>query len=179
MTFQRIITAIDRSPHEKWVFSQAVDQAQRHAAQLLLVHCLSGPSATTPPPMEATSGIGLHPVVGAGAVQTIDSAQLAQQAWEEQRDLARDWLETRCQEAIAQGVATEYDCRTGDPGQEICQLAATWNADLIVIGRRGYTGLTEALLGSTSNYVVHNAPCAVLVLQLADVAEEDPEAWDF
>ncbi len=38
-------------------------------------------------------------------------------------------------------------------------------ADLIVLGRRGRTGLAEALLGSVSNYVLHHAPCSVLVVQ--------------
>lgn len=33
------------------------------------------------------------------------------------------------------------------------------------MGRRGHKGLSEILLGSVSNYVVHHAPCSVLVLQ--------------
>jgi nucleotide-binding universal stress UspA family protein len=44
-------------------------------------------------------------------------------------------------------------------------MARSWPADLIVIGRRGRTGLKEALMGSVSNYVVHHAPCTVMVVQ--------------
>ncbi|MGC1393382.1 MAG: universal stress protein [Coleofasciculaceae cyanobacterium] len=36
---------------------------------------------------------------------------------------------------------------------------------MVVVGRRGRTGLAEAFLGSVSNYVVHHAPCSVLVIQ--------------
>ncbi|NEO65320.1 MAG: universal stress protein, partial [Moorea sp. SIO4G2] len=36
---------------------------------------------------------------------------------------------------------------------------------LIVLGRRGLGGLKEMVLGSVSNYVVHHAPCSVLVVQ--------------
>ncbi len=38
-------------------------------------------------------------------------------------------------------------------------------ADLIVVGRRGRSGLSELILGSASNYVLHHAPCSVLTLQ--------------
>lgn len=47
----------------------------------------------------------------------------------------------------------------------ICELARNWNADLIILGRRGRTGLSELLLGSVSNYVLHHAPCSVLTVQ--------------
>ncbi|NEO28803.1 MAG: universal stress protein, partial [Kamptonema sp. SIO4C4] len=35
----------------------------------------------------------------------------------------------------------------------------------VIIGRRGRVGLSEILLGSVSNYVLHHAPCAVMVVQ--------------
>jgi nucleotide-binding universal stress UspA family protein len=44
-------------------------------------------------------------------------------------------------------------------------VARTWNADLIVIGRRGLRGLAEMFLGSVSNHVIHHAHCSVLVVQ--------------
>ena len=47
----------------------------------------------------------------------------------------------------------------------ICNAAISWQADLIIMGRRGRTGLSELFLGSVSNYVLHHAPCAVLVVQ--------------
>ncbi|MEO0350033.1 MAG: universal stress protein, partial [Cyanobacteria bacterium P01_A01_bin.15] len=40
-----------------------------------------------------------------------------------------------------------------------------WNADLIMMGRRGRSGFSELLLGSVSNYVMHHAPCSVLTVQ--------------
>jgi len=53
----------------------------------------------------------------------------------------------------------------GEPGREICALAQEWSADLILLGRRGMQGLGELLLGSVSNFVMHRANCAVLVVQ--------------
>ena len=48
----------------------------------------------------------------------------------------------------------------------ICELAKFWNADLIIMGRRGRSGLAEVFLGSESNYVLHHAPCSVQIVHL-------------
>ncbi|PSB56557.1 universal stress protein [Chamaesiphon polymorphus] len=40
-------------------------------------------------------------------------------------------------EATAAGISTEFTQHIGDPGKMICEVAKTWNANLIVIGRRG------------------------------------------
>ena len=49
-------------------------------------------------------------------------------------------------------------------GWEICQRAKVWQADLIIVGSHGRTGLSELFLGSVSNYVMHHAPCSVMVI---------------
>lgn len=51
----------------------------------------------------------------------------------------------------------------GDPGPVICDLAASLPASVIVLGTRGHGGLRRAVMGSTSDHVVRNAPCPVLV----------------
>jgi nucleotide-binding universal stress UspA family protein len=44
----------------------------------------------------------------------------------------------------------------GVPGEEILRAAEEEKADTILVGRRG-AGLTKALIGSVSDYVVKNA----------------------
>ncbi|WP_235111848.1 universal stress protein [Acaryochloris sp. 'Moss Beach'] len=53
----------------------------------------------------------------------------------------------------------------GNPRQEICDFAKEWNADLILMGSRGHSGVKELVLGSISNYVVHHALCSVMVVR--------------
>ena len=55
--------------------------------------------------------------------------------------------------------------RTGNAPYEIVQTARQLNADLIVIGTHGRTGLKRLALGSTAEKVVRHAHCPVLVLR--------------
>ena len=51
------------------------------------------------------------------------------------------------------------------PGEAIVQVAKEWDAMLIVMGSRGLGTLARTFLGSVSSFVVHHAPCGVLVHQ--------------
>jgi universal stress protein A len=53
----------------------------------------------------------------------------------------------------------------GQPVDVIVKLAAKMNADLIVLGTQGRTGLPRALIGSVAERVVRHAPCPVLVVR--------------
>ncbi|OUC12507.1 MAG: hypothetical protein B0A82_21655 [Alkalinema sp. CACIAM 70d] len=54
---------------------------------------------------------------------------------------------------------------TGDPAEEIIRLAKIHQADLIVIGSRGLTGMQRILQRSVSSQVFEEAPCSVLVVK--------------
>jgi nucleotide-binding universal stress UspA family protein len=51
----------------------------------------------------------------------------------------------------------------GDAGHEICRLAETLAASVVVLGTHGRSGIKRAIMGSTSDYVVRHCPCPVLV----------------
>ncbi|NBC65912.1 MAG: universal stress protein, partial [Bacteroidetes bacterium] len=75
------------------------------------------------------------------------------------------WLRSLQKVATNQGIQADYEYAVGEPGKLICQLAKQHEVDLIIVGRRGRRGMSEILLGSVSNYVIHHAPCHVLVVQ--------------
>jgi len=52
---------------------------------------------------------------------------------------------------------------SGRPFEEICKLSHEIDADLIILGSRGYSGLKRVLLGSTAERVIRFASCPVLV----------------
>jgi nucleotide-binding universal stress UspA family protein len=76
-------------------------------------------------------------------------------------------LRSLVDEAIAAGVKADFMEHLGNPASDICAIAQRWSADVIVIGRRGLTRLGELFQGSVSSYVLHHAPCSVLVVQEA------------
>jgi nucleotide-binding universal stress UspA family protein len=67
-------------------------------------------------------------------------------------------------ELRAAGLAADSASPTGDPGTEIVRAAQDMNADLIVMGTRGQTGLERLLLGSVARKVLQHARTSVLVV---------------
>ena len=61
---------------------------------------------------------------------------------------------------------------TGSPHQKIIEYANASQTDLLIVGSHGRHGL-NLLLGSTSNNILHHAPCDVLTVR---VSEEMPDA---
>jgi len=53
----------------------------------------------------------------------------------------------------------------GHAAEEIIQAATRTQADLVILGSRGMTGLKGAFLGSVSRRVARHAPCSVLVVK--------------
>lgn len=60
---------------------------------------------------------------------------------------------------------SELELVIGEPAVEIVRLAHIYQANLIVIGTRGLTGVKRILEGSVSSQVVTDAPCSVLVVK--------------
>ncbi len=62
---------------------------------------------------------------------------------------------------------TGRELRTGRPVDTIRAMAKRTNADLIVVGTHGRSGLEGALIGSVAEHVVRCAPCSVLTVRPA------------
>ncbi len=52
----------------------------------------------------------------------------------------------------------------GHPAETICRIAEDEKHDLIIMGRRGLSGVSSFFLGSVSDKVTHHAVCPVLVV---------------
>ena len=55
--------------------------------------------------------------------------------------------------------------RSPSAPEAICELAGEGDADLVVVGTHGRTGLARFLIGSVSERVVRHAPCPVLAIR--------------
>jgi len=69
------------------------------------------------------------------------------------------------QVAEKSGVNLETVIAEGDAASSITGYAEQGGFDLVVIGSRGLGRLKEMVLGSTSNKVLHNMRCSVMVVK--------------
>ncbi|MFN2383260.1 MAG: universal stress protein [Gemmatimonadota bacterium] len=62
-------------------------------------------------------------------------------------------------------LAVQAHVRQGKAFLEVIRTARDVEADVIVVGSHGQSGLAETLFGSTAERIVRKAPCAVLVVR--------------
>ena len=176
--FTKILVAIDHSAAKQKVFDAALSLAQALPANLLLLHVLSTEEEDSPP-------LGTYLAHHKNRILHVDpqimrmADELYEEEWEVYQQKGRELLDFFVNQAAAAGIQAESKQVTGHPSSAICDVAHSCQADVIVIGRRGYSGLKEMFLGSVSNYVVHHAPCSILLVQTyiaeSESTEEDEE----
>jgi nucleotide-binding universal stress UspA family protein len=66
--------------------------------------------------------------------------------------------------ASRRGIAATTRIATGLPSEEVLAAALAEEADLIVVGTRGKSGLAHVLLGSTAERLIRMASCPVLTV---------------
>ncbi|MBW4646115.1 MAG: universal stress protein [Goleter apudmare HA4340-LM2] len=167
--FNKILVALDRSEMGKQVFAQALALAKLTGANLMLHHVLSAEEEGSPY-VPVLSSFDYYPGVSS------PSFEYYQKEWDAFKNEGIKILQFFCAEANTAGINAEFTQSLGDPGRLICNLARNWNADLIVMGRRGRSGLAELFLGSVSNYVLHHAPCSVQIVHVPATIPKAKEA---
>lgn len=140
MKIKRILVPTDFSRHSLKALDYAIDFAQPHDAELLLVNVV-----------EPIRNTRLLP----------DVSELLESRREDAAEKLAA-LEKRTQERYR-------NCRTevhfGVPYEAIAEVAKKWHADLIIVATHGHTGLHHFFLGSVAERVVRIAECPVLTVR--------------
>ncbi len=155
---QKILVALDHSDSALQVFEMAIALAKSMAGNLMLLHVLS-PNDEASPHLPI---MGDSPAYLSGMTNGIFEAY--QDQWQKYEAKGLGLLRSYTETALAAGVKAEFTQNVGSPDRLICELAKNLNSDLIVLGRRGHSGLGELMLGSVSNYVLHHAPCSIFIV---------------
>lgn len=156
--FKKILVALAPTTVEDQVLGEAIAIAKLTNATLMLLHVLSPADEGYPTPIYPGPD-SVYPGLHEEAIHTYALQ------WEAYERKGMENLKALTEQVSKSGLAVEFTQNVGDPGRAICELAKNWGADLIMIGRRGHTGLREFFMGSVSNYVLHHAPCSVLTVQ--------------
>jgi nucleotide-binding universal stress UspA family protein len=115
--------------------------------------------------LENAEIIFLHAVVNPPYLEYKGAGQFILHYIEEAKRHAEMWYVNVADMAVKEGVkfSTETILDITSAADSIVNYAEGKNADLIVIGTKGRSGLKRFLLGSVASRVVAHAKCSVLV----------------
>lgn len=147
-----IVVGVDGSPASKEALRWAAEEARIRGARLVAVHAW----AFLPPAPMAEPGMMPMPAVDyAGTIEA-------------ERAAAESELDAVLEEVFPEGPPVSVERMLVEGGAGTVLEEAARDADLVVVGSRGRSGLTAALLGSVSKHVLQHASCPVVVIKAAD-----------
>jgi nucleotide-binding universal stress UspA family protein len=158
LMLRKILIAIGDVEESAAIFESGLTLADKFGTEVAIVHVLNLWGNNFESLGSSLMG-GSYPIVNDVAIQQ-DREELTVR---EQHDMER--LQSYVNQANDLNIKAEIFQNIGDPGQNICETAKKHVADLIVMGRHQQSAMSEIFLGSTSNYVLHHAPCSVMTIQ--------------
>jgi nucleotide-binding universal stress UspA family protein len=143
MQFKKVLIAVDNSEHSKKAVRAGIQLAKKLDAQIAMV-----------------CGVEYIPSTADNMVVPLEILQM-------QKEEATKSLEEMSQ-LYDGNHRLEKFIQEGSVKDEILAVADKWNADIIVIGTHGRTGLSHLLLGSVAEYVVRHSKVPVLVIPIKE-----------
>ena len=140
---ERILVPVDFSESAAAILEWAAHLAEEHGSRLLLLHAYHLPVE----------------------FQQLEGAYLPPDFWSNVKTEAEQSLARYAEEMKQRGLEVEQIVREGYPAAVIIDEAEAHDADLIVIGTHGLSGIKHMLLGSIAERVVQKAPCPVLTVK--------------
>ena len=137
-----IVVGTDGSQQAERALDEAIAIAERDGAQLHVVTAFPDPALIRE---RITSG---------ATAARVNLSQVADSV-----------LNRAAERAGAKGVEAHTHASEADPAEAILQLAGEVNADLIVVGSRGLSGIKRFLMGSVSSKVSEHATCSVMIVR--------------
>lgn len=144
--FKRILVATDLTAASQSAVDEALALAKENEAELMIAYAYETPNL-----MQAAA---ISPNV--------------YDEWKRNlRDDAQERLQPFLEEARKQGVHAGALVLSGAPYEAIVEAAQDNNADLVVVGTHGRTGVSRFFLGSVASRVISTAPCPVMTVHAA------------
>jgi len=173
--FEKILVATDGSDHGSKAVEVASDLAAKYGSKLIVGHVLlhgEPPSALRR--MAKIEHLVREPTVQKPDSKNIPGGLVAMIGEAEQNRVSHDVMEILASRVIKHATeiakeagVTEVVSRVaeGDVSNRILKMAEETNADLVVIGTRGYGPLKALLMGSVSQKINQLVECACLTIK--------------
>ncbi len=143
--FKTILFATDFSENSEYAFSYALAMARKYQSMLAIVHIINEPVDLR----------GFY-------VPHISFESLE----EEIEEGARKMMEKFCRMHVSDYGNYQTFIVPGIPYDEIIKKATELQADLIIMGTQGRSGLDHVLFGSTAEKVVRKSPVPVMTIRV-------------
>ena len=143
--YKRMIVAYDESPEAKRALTHALELAKLMGAELRLV--------TVSEPLPAYVGYADAAFPGSTRILTEQREDFYKKLQDEAKVIADE------SGMVADGVIVE-----GDEVDSIVNSITSWNADLLVIGRRQHTSPLTRMWGGTVHEIAERTRCNILAV---------------
>lgn len=140
--YERILVPTDGSTGTAHVALQAIDLAEQYGGRIHAIH-----------------------VVDDNMISILGDTAPDREAV---RKRAENTVETIERMGEAHDVTVETEVRSGDPADVILAYADDIDADIIVTGTHGRSGVKRRLIGSVAERLVRHATCPVMTVRLPD-----------
>lgn len=144
MRFKTIVAPTDMSPESLDVVKYAAKWAKAEDAKLVVVHVVQ------------TSAVIYSAFAAQVDTRNFDAELIGS---------ATERLERWAKRSLKGVDRLELEVRLGLADEVICEVAEEKNASVVVMATHGRRGVSRALLGSVTEWVVRDAPCPVLSLR--------------
>jgi nucleotide-binding universal stress UspA family protein len=158
----KILVGVDGSKKSEKALDYALEIAEKFSASILILNVFQ------PPPESGYQANMVSQVPVSLYPQDIISNQLNMSAFiKDLRKMHETVLSKAAERAIRLKPLLKItaELKEGKTSSKIIETATNGGCDLIVVGHFGESEINEFLLGSTSERIVHQARCAVLIVK--------------
>jgi nucleotide-binding universal stress UspA family protein len=158
---QKILYATDLSDNSKRAFGYAASAAQSFGAQMIVLHVVE--------PINPNTYMQISSMLGEAEWVNLQIGRDSQLTEEIMKRLKQFCLDLQTDLRSFPLAEDQIMVRKGLPVDEIIEMAAAENVDLIIMGTHGYGLVKDALMGGTVRRLVRRSAIPVMVVP-------DPEA---
>ena len=139
-SYKNILVAVDGSPASNDAFNEALNVADRNGAKLFILTVV-----------DYKFSIGDPAFINDALKFHLNNAEIE--------------LEQLISNSKMSGFDYETKIDSGSPKRKIIEYALEKQVDLIMVGATGLGAIEQAIVGSTTAYVVNHAKCNVMVVK--------------
>ena len=136
--YKRVAVALDFSGNEEKLLAESLRFIDKEQTQVTLMHVVESPVARS----FGTEGEDLETFADQGRLEK----------------LAEMLKET--------GISTDWRMGAGEPSSELATMINTINADIVVLGSHGHTGVSDLIHGTVISNLRHRVKSSVMIVPL-------------